>query len=81
RYLERLPPPCEPARGRFGRPGFIAAATAYNLMSRPRLYALPASLPFLKLGETRYAELRRLGAMPRYKQDLIAANLASQSAD
>jgi dTDP-4-amino-4,6-dideoxygalactose transaminase len=80
RYLERLPSPPEPARGRFRHAAFIAAATAYNLMSRPRLYAFPASLPFLKLGETRYAELDHLGAMPQYKQALIAANMAGQTA-
>lgn len=44
-----------PGRGRFGW-AELAKLTAQWLLGRPSVYGLPASLPWLGLGETRYEE-------------------------
>ena len=44
--------------------GSLAALAAQWLLSRPSLYWLPASLPFLGLGETHYRPVRPAGRMP-----------------
>ncbi len=46
-----------PARGRI-----VSRALLYNLLSSARLYWLPAGLPFLGLGETRYRPLASMEA-------------------
>ncbi len=60
---------------------FAASVLAYNSLSEPGIYKLPASLPFLKLGETRFKALPRIGALPRFKRAYLVANMASQSAE
>lgn len=45
---------------------------AYNLLRHPWLYALPAALPGLRLGETRYTALAGIHAMPAALEPYLA---------
>jgi hypothetical protein len=52
-------------------------AFLYNRMISPRLYWIPQGLPFLRLGETRYHPLTKLGDMDAERLALLPANLAA----
>ncbi len=47
----------------------------YNLMIHPRLYWLPASLPFLHLGKTRYHALHGLKGMDDGRKKILLNNI------
>jgi len=47
-----------------GRTGLVARALVQWVMGRPMLYGIPAALPLLHLGETRYREPRAPAGMP-----------------
>jgi len=67
-------------RGLLGEPrrGWpeLVAITAQWLLQRPQLYALPAALPFLRLGETIYREPRPLRAPTAVSCPVVAATWA-----
>jgi hypothetical protein len=77
----------ERARGLLGEPrrGWpeLLAITAQLLLDRPALYALPAALPFLRLGETIYREPRPLRAPATVSCPVVAATwtLAEREVD
>jgi dTDP-4-amino-4,6-dideoxygalactose transaminase len=80
RVLERV-------RGLLGEPrrGWpeLMALTAQLLLVRPNLYALPAALPFLRLGQTIYRAPRPLRAPAAVSCPVVAASwsLAEQEVD
>jgi hypothetical protein len=45
----------------------------YSVLVHPNLYWMPDSLPFVKLGETRYIEDFRVSTMSRYHSALVGA--------
>ncbi len=47
----------------------------YNLLLHPRLYFIPASLPFLKLGETRFTPLQKIKPMAEENLSILDANI------
>ncbi|MGB5474745.1 MAG: DegT/DnrJ/EryC1/StrS family aminotransferase [Gammaproteobacteria bacterium] len=49
-------------------------ARLYNLMSSAYVYWMPAGLPFLHLGETRYHPLTSIRCMDNARLELLAAN-------
>lgn len=51
---DHVPPPPLPRAGLAAGLGPLLAAAAQRALSSPRLYALPAAIPWLELGETRY---------------------------
>jgi perosamine synthetase len=65
------------ARGLLGEPrrGWpdVLAITAQFLLARPNLYALPAALPFLRLGQTIYRHPRPLRAPAAVSCPVVAA--------
>ena len=73
RLLERV-------RGLLGEPrrgwSELMAITAQWLLQRPHLYALPAALPLLRLGETIYREPRPLRAPTAVSCPVVAATWA-----
>ncbi len=54
----------------------LVAITAQLILERPTLYALPAALPFLRLGQTIYREPRPLRAPSALSYPVIAATWA-----
>jgi dTDP-4-amino-4,6-dideoxygalactose transaminase len=54
----------------------LATLTAQLLLERPSLYAIPAALPFLHLGQTIYREPRPLRRVSAASASVIAANWA-----
>jgi len=54
------------------RMGEVGAAVAQWLMARPMLYGLPASLPFLGLGETRYRPVDVPGSLSAFAAGVLA---------
>lgn len=52
----------------------LAGAAGQWAFSHPRLYSLPASVPFLGLGETVYEEPRPAGSMSRAAASIVAVN-------
>ncbi len=62
--------PAEP-QGRAGEARVAALATAQWLLSDPRVYGLPASLPWLHLGETLYKPLERILPLTRFSAALL----------
>ncbi len=67
----------EHARALLGEPrrgwSELLALTAQLLLVRPHLYALPAALPFLRLGQTIYREPRPLRAATAVSCSVVAA--------
>jgi len=57
---------------RRGWPALIAVAAQF-LLEHPSLYAVPAALPFLRLGQTIYREPRTLGAATAVSCSVVAA--------
>lgn len=55
--------------------GFRLKTALYNALLNPRLYWLPASLPFLHLGETRYHPLHAVSAIDQPGLGILAANV------
>lgn len=57
-------------------PGLVEllSAIALKVLGRPRLYTLPAALPFLALGETRYRPPHPPRRAPRASLGIVAAN-------
>jgi dTDP-4-amino-4,6-dideoxygalactose transaminase len=49
-----------------------AQTLGYGLLLNPLLYALPAALPFLALGQTQYSEVFTITQYPRFQQRLAA---------
>jgi dTDP-4-amino-4,6-dideoxygalactose transaminase len=60
--------------------GELVRASAQWLLARPRFYALPASLPFLKLGETIYHRPHAPQALSRASASILRANWADAHA-
>jgi dTDP-4-amino-4,6-dideoxygalactose transaminase len=54
-----------------------AQARLYNALSSPRAYWLPAALPWLGLGETRFQPLESVEDMASARLELLADNLAA----
>jgi len=52
-------------------------AVLYNLMSSPRAYWIPAGLPFLRLGETRFHPLSAVECMDAARLELLSVNTAA----
>lgn len=61
-------------------PVYWLKKTIYNTMLNPRLYWLPASMPFLHLGETRYHPLPEISRMDELRKGLLAANVQAYQA-
>ena len=57
--------------------GTLAVSAAQWMLGRPSLYALPASLPWLGLGETRYHECGPPRGLPRAAAALLLATHAA----
>jgi perosamine synthetase len=76
RILERVRRQVKFAKGRRGWPE-LAAITAQWLFQHPSLYAIPAALPMLHLGETVYRAPRPLRAPAAVSCRVIAASWAS----
>lgn len=75
RHLPELPPrPAGAARLR-------AKVLAYNLLRQPALYWLPAAIPALKLGATRYEPLEAVEPIDRVRLDALAAAVEAYEAD
>ena len=76
KYRARLPA-CGPAAkaGVRQRLVFRLKALLYNLMSSPRAYWLPAGLPFLHLGETRFHPLAAVRCMDAARLELLEPNI------
>ncbi len=55
--------------------GFWAQTQVYNLLREPAVYWLPAALPLLHLGETRFAPLARIDDGPRERLRHLQANV------
>ncbi len=68
-----LPPLQTPARR--GQSGMVWRARFYNLLSSAWLYWLPAGLPFLGLGETRYRPLTLIEAADPLLMGWLPANI------
>lgn len=74
-YAERLAA-VETAQGdRVTVPGYWLKKTLYNSMLNPYLYWLPAGLPFLHLGETRYHPLSGIATMDELKKAVLPDNV------
>lgn len=71
--LSRDPLPVSHARATAGWRDWLVTA-AQMAVGRPSLYAIPASMPFLKLGETIYREAHEPQSI-----SLVAASIASQT--
>lgn len=82
RFVERVRRQTKLAKGRRGWPE-LATIAAQWLFQHPRLYAIPASLPLLHLGETLYRSPRRLRAPATVSCRVIAASwtLAQQEVE
>jgi perosamine synthetase len=68
--LERVAHAVAPARG--GRGGLIALAAQWAI-GRPWLYAIPSSIPSLRLGETVYHPPTTISAMPEWAAAVVGA--------
>lgn len=68
---ERIARSADVARGTFPRLRWQVAA--YNLLRQPWLYGLPAALPWLHLGETRFVPLQTIHTMPADLQSFLVA--------
>lgn len=77
--FHRLLPDCGPdsAGTALGQARFRLQARLYNFMSSPHVYWIPAGLPFLGLGETRYHPLEAVRCMDTPRLGLLAANIAT----
>lgn len=73
--LPACPVPAAPSARQ--RLAFRLKAVLYNLMSAPRAYWLPAGLPMLRLGETRFQPLAAVRCMDAARLELLAANVAA----
>lgn len=71
--LRAAPFPLPGAPGRAHELRGVALAAAQAALARPSLYALPASLPWLGLGETRYRDAHRPRAMARGAAAILEA--------
>jgi perosamine synthetase len=69
--LDSLPSPRPARAGRFGSIAKLAVQWAFG---RPQLYGIPASLPFLRLGETTYKEPWSPFSMRRSSAASLMAN-------
>ena len=65
-------PPAEDSAYDFKQHGKLMA---YNLLLSPHRYCYLNRAPFLRLGETRYHELREILGLDSYRKSLFAANL------
>ncbi len=70
--LPQLPSPKDNAIQRLR---YRLKAQLYNVMLHPRLYWLPAALPFLHLGETAYHPLSSIAGLDRLRKKLLMANI------
>ncbi|HEX7937848.1 MAG TPA: DegT/DnrJ/EryC1/StrS family aminotransferase, partial [Gemmatimonadaceae bacterium] len=59
----------------------LAVSAALALLAHPNRYALPASIPWLHLGETRYREPNSLSGLSRSAAALLLASLAAADAE
>ena len=59
----------------------LTALAAQWLLARPVIYALPAALPFLRLGETVYREPHPPRALPRAQARVVLESLAGADAE
>ncbi len=55
--------------------GYRLKIFLYNLLLHPGLYFIPNSLPFLKLGETRFKPLRSIKPMAEENRSILDANI------
>jgi dTDP-4-amino-4,6-dideoxygalactose transaminase len=69
--------PSLPRRGA----GDLAVATAQWLLGRPGIYALPASIPWLHLGEMIYHPAHEPAALSPVAATLVHASLAAEASD
>jgi len=55
--------------------GELPKSLAQHLLARPELYAIPAALPFLKLGETLYHPAHPVGALSRSAAGILSKTM------
>ncbi len=60
--------------------GYRAKTALYNAMINPRLFWIPAALPFLHLGETRYHPLADIFGMDDLQKNLLSVNIEAYQA-
>lgn len=78
-FDDRVAGALEHARGRRGaRP--LLTAVAGHLLGRPALYAIPAAIPALHLGETVYSEAGEPGPLPDAAVAMLAHAIAAAPA-
>jgi dTDP-4-amino-4,6-dideoxygalactose transaminase len=70
----RAAPVLESGGGVLRESRLLAASLAQAALGRPALYGLPAALPWLHLGETRYREVGEPGTLPRAAATLLLAS-------
>jgi dTDP-4-amino-4,6-dideoxygalactose transaminase len=78
KFRKRLP--CvvpAPAASLLQRLGLRSKALLYNFMSSARIYWIPAWLPMLHLGETRFHSLDEVRSMDAARLELLEANIAA----
>lgn len=68
-------------RGQRQRLSFRFKAMLYNLMTSPRLYWIPQSLPFLHLGETRFHPLSSIDAIDTERLVRLPTNVNAYQSD
>lgn len=77
-FRKRLPGVAPaPAASLPQRLGLRSMALLYNFMSAARMYWIPARLPMLHLGETRFHPLDAIRSMDSARLELLAANIAA----
>lgn len=79
RHAHDAGPPLDRSVARAG--GLLVRAAAQALLSRPDVYGLPASFPWLHLGETRYHPPREPAGMNGLAATLALATEAASSAE
>jgi dTDP-4-amino-4,6-dideoxygalactose transaminase len=75
-WAASLPDPGRAPGSPAGELRFRLRATLYNLLRHPRAYWLPAGLPFLKLGQTRFVPLDGIESLDEAARCRLPANLA-----
>lgn len=68
----------DPASGAFAA---ILKLTAQWILGRPRFYAIPSALPFLKLGQTIYHPAGAAARMPRAAEAVLSVTWSLQKAE
>lgn len=60
---------------------YLVRGIAYNVLVSPWLYWIPQSLPFLKLGETRFHALERIQPIDAVRKRILSDNICQYEAE